>query len=160
MKLIHLLAGLLLAIVLCMPAMANPPHHVGPPSAQATSASSGTNALTNGDSWAVQLPSWGGSYAGAFSVCNTGWGWGFWWGPDMACVREIGRLTALNATPVPKPTRYPMADVTPSEMLASPAPAAAPAAAACIDDAQRARAVAQASGRKAPAPTSGKGKCS
>jgi hypothetical protein len=70
----------------------------------------------------------------------------------------IAELTRMAATPVPKPTVYPMAGAAP----AGPAPVLADASmqqgavagdkpAACIDDATRARAKAAASGRKVAA---------
>jgi hypothetical protein len=61
------------------------------------------------DAWAVALPSWGGSYGSDLTVCNSGWGWGAKWGPDMECIELVFKLRALHATPVPKPTHYPMA---------------------------------------------------
>jgi hypothetical protein len=62
----------------------------------------------------VALPGHGSpSYAGQFSICVRGRGvlWNaFWsWEPDTECVKLIAELTRLAATPVPKPTVYPMA---------------------------------------------------
>jgi hypothetical protein len=68
--------------------------------------------------WAIALPGHGSpSYAGQFSICVRGRGvlWNaFWsWDPDLECVKLVAELTRMAATPVPKPTLYPMADSMP-----------------------------------------------
>jgi hypothetical protein len=93
------------------------------PGANASSTSAATSTASpaansygsnSGDAWAVALPGHGSpSYAGQFSICVRGRGvlWNaFWsWEPDTECVKLIAELTRLAATPVPKPTMYPMA---------------------------------------------------
>jgi len=88
------------------------------------------------DAWAVALPGHGSpSYAGQFSICVRGkgvlWNAVWSWEPDLECVREIARVTAMAATPVPKPATYPMADNAPQRPTH-----AEQAAAACVPPAK------------------------
>lgn len=112
------IAGMFLLLVLLQPVWATgPAPHQQIPMHQsqtqtlgqtqsAAGGAAGAGGNVSSDHWAVSMPNWGGSYGAELTVCNSGWGWGAWWGPDHQCIELIYRLRALQATPVPKPERY------------------------------------------------------
>lgn len=108
------IAGMFLLLVLLQPVWATgqqiPMHQSQTQTLGQTQSAAGGAAGAGGsvssDHWAVSMPNWGGSYGAELTVCNSGWGWGAWWGPDHQCIELVYRLRALQATPVPKPERY------------------------------------------------------